>query len=453
MFSLVSGVYDAYFSPTKLNLLVVGANGVGKTALLERLKVTQFTKHQKPAPSSTTKHQSKQEEFQRRTVPESFLPIVMRQKQRALDDSFRSGSSYSNTTITTKNGGHSHPQQQNQNPVVKAPKKEVPALHEAPKRRSFLSCPAPAKYAQAQEESSDDEGDDDDDSIAEKEVVQQRPPNNREVSEDYSLEEVNLDQSEAAVRHRASRTASTKSNSNSYTHSNGGLLRLQQETEDDDSDDDEDDEDDEDDQQHDLKDKTKPILPLHKIRPTIGMNLAKLEMCGAQCHIWDLGGKMHDLWTRYYQDCDAVVFVWKIVDDSLPELDNDGGGDKDYDSDDSRLPHVSAEHQLALLEQVRDNIPDDVPFLIWGHWFPSIDDDDDDDDDGAPTKKKDKAYKYNDAYSTGSLLPHYHNPLMSLYFGSAKSGGGVRAAMEWLIPIAARQKKFRDKSTSSSSKP
>lgn len=143
---------------------------------------------------------------------------------------------------------------------------------------------------------------------------------------------------------------------------------------------------------------------------------------------------MHDLWSRYYQDCDAVVFVWKIIDDSDPtqQLSNDNINDDD--SDDDWPPAVTAAEQLVLLEQVRASIPDDVPFLIWGHWYPS-----------SPSTKKPKDYEYDEAYSTGSILPHYHNPLMQVYFGSAKNGAGVRTAMEWLIPVAARQKKFRDK--------
>lgn len=141
---------------------------------------------------------------------------------------------------------------------------------------------------------------------------------------------------------------------------------------------------------------------------------------------------MHDLWSRYYQDCDAVVFVWKIVDDGNPE---EPVMDDASDSSGDRLPIVTAAQQLKLLEQVRDSIADDVPFLIWGHWFPQ----------NPTVTKRDKSYQYNEAYSTASLLPHYHNPLMSVYFGSAKSGAGVRTAMEWLIPVAARQKRFRDK--------
>ena len=167
----------------------------------------------------------------------------------------------------------------------------------------------------------------------------------------------------------------------------------------------------------------------------VGMNLGKVEICGAECHVWDVGGKMHDLWSRYYDDCDAVIFVWKIVDDGLPVPAKQDA--EDYDDD--QLPHVSAAQQIALLEQVREAIPDDVPFMIWGHWFPSTDPND--------NTKRPKAYQYNQPYETGSLVPHYHNPLMVAYFGSAKTGHGVRSSIEWLIPLAVRQKKFRDKLT------
>lgn len=51
MFSLVNGVYDNYLAPTQINLLIVGPSGVGKTALLERLKVTQFPKRPRQQPS------------------------------------------------------------------------------------------------------------------------------------------------------------------------------------------------------------------------------------------------------------------------------------------------------------------------------------------------------------------------------------------------------------------
>jgi hypothetical protein len=54
MFSLASGVYDSYFAAPQLNILVIGCESVGKTTLLERLKVTEFsTKPQKNNVGST----------------------------------------------------------------------------------------------------------------------------------------------------------------------------------------------------------------------------------------------------------------------------------------------------------------------------------------------------------------------------------------------------------------
>mmetsp|Transcript_8020 Transcript_8020/g.12391 ORF Transcript_8020/g.12391 Transcript_8020/m.12391 type:complete len:129 (-) Transcript_8020:672-1058(-) len=43
MFSLASGIYQTYLTPTKLSLMVIGLEGTGKTTLLERFKVTNFT--------------------------------------------------------------------------------------------------------------------------------------------------------------------------------------------------------------------------------------------------------------------------------------------------------------------------------------------------------------------------------------------------------------------------
>ena len=51
MFSLASGLYAQYFSPQQINLLVVGVKGVGKSTILERIKVTDF-------PSSSHSHSS-----------------------------------------------------------------------------------------------------------------------------------------------------------------------------------------------------------------------------------------------------------------------------------------------------------------------------------------------------------------------------------------------------------
>jgi len=44
MFSLASGVYQSYFVPQQLSILLIGEESTGKTTLLERIKVTQTSR-------------------------------------------------------------------------------------------------------------------------------------------------------------------------------------------------------------------------------------------------------------------------------------------------------------------------------------------------------------------------------------------------------------------------
>ena len=248
MFSLVSGVYDAYLAPTQLNLLVVGASGVGKTALLERLKVTQFTKNQTAALPV-------QQQLAQEQVPEVFLPLALREKQKEFHDSFRS-STHSSEPANRNNNNNNN--KSKHKPTKKKKKPSVPAAAappEAPKRRSFLSCPAPSKYTQAHADSSSSSSSEGDDSDDEYPASHRRLPLESEVSQDLSLEDVNLNNSLRITRP----TTPILNNSSS----NGETM-----PEEDDDDDDNDEDDDQHQQQHDLKDKTKPMLPLHKIRPT-----------------------------------------------------------------------------------------------------------------------------------------------------------------------------------------
>lgn len=137
----------------------------------------------------------------------------------------------------------------------------------------------------------------------------------------------------------------------------------------------------------------------------VGMNLAKVDLCGTNCRIWDVGGKMHDLWERYFDDADAVIYC------------------------------ISAEHQnCEILEETRLSISDDVPFLIFFHNM------------NTTTTNPELLLTCDD------LLPHYHNNMMTLMEGSAKSGQGVREALEWLIPLAKRQQQLRPVPTTPSTK-
>ena len=43
MFGLMDGYYKSYLAPKKIKILIIGPNGSGKTAFLERCKVTKFS--------------------------------------------------------------------------------------------------------------------------------------------------------------------------------------------------------------------------------------------------------------------------------------------------------------------------------------------------------------------------------------------------------------------------
>lgn len=163
-----------------------------------------------------------------------------------------------------------------------------------------------------------------------------------------------------------------------------------------------------------------PVLRLFcLVLISVGTNLGKIDMFGAKVSIFDVGGRLQDLWERYYDDCDGVIFCWRIGDDSSVTEESDLEDDEDEETFDSSK-------QQEILNQVRKAIPDDVPFLVFGHVFGNI--------------NKDITEKI---YDTDVLMPHYHNLMTGLCCGSAKTGAGIQSAMEWLIPLAKRQQKER----------
>ena len=186
-----------------------------------------------------------------------------------------------------------------------------------------------------------------------------------------------------------------------------------------------------------------PLLPIG------GQNLAKIDnICGAKCHIFDISGKFIGLWERYYGDADAVIYCWRL----------------DHKEDDT--PFYAEAKQREILEMVRREIPDDVPILIFGQDLEPT-------KEGAgrtgtsraaastvthPTKvgkigqylqkQQREQQRHVTVPATTTLptelfLPNYHSNLMHAMCGSAKTGQGIREAMEWLIPLAKRQAKMR----------
>ena len=155
----------------------------------------------------------------------------------------------------------------------------------------------------------------------------------------------------------------------------------------------------------------------------VGTNLAKIDMCGAKCHFFDVGGRMEALWERYYEDCDAVIFCWKVGGDNNDDNDNH---DDNNDDDPSSSSLFDMSKQQELLQSVRQSIPDDIPFLVLGHVFGNV-----------------HGQLVDQLYTTDQVLPQYHNPMTVVTCGSAKTGAGLVSAMEWLVPLAKRQQQER----------
>lgn len=220
MFSLASGVYKNYFATPQLNVLLIGCESVGKTTLLERLKVTEFSPRSHPKPKVVTRK---------------------------------------------------------------------------------LSCPGPSRYSSAKD--------------SQEEIITESSSERAQPSERW------VDVSLGSHHEETMQNEDVKEDTSLKTQVEGEDTALNGE--------------------YNLK-KGHSMLPADKIRPTMGQNLAKIDISGAKCHVFDISGKFQDLWERYYPDAEAVIFCWKLSSSDTME-----------------------QQQRQVLEKVREKIPDDVPFLIW----------------------------------------------------------------------------------------
>ena len=61
-----------------------------------------------------------------------------------------------------------------------------------------------------------------------------------------------------------------------------------------------------------------PVRALDRIPPTVGLNVATVEIDDIRVVIWDVGGhkSMRSMWSKYYRDCHGVIF---LVDSSDPD--------------------------------------------------------------------------------------------------------------------------------------
>ncbi|EED93171.1 adp-ribosylation factor-related protein [Thalassiosira pseudonana CCMP1335] len=149
----------------------------------------------------------------------------------------------------------------------------------------------------------------------------------------------------------------------------------------------------------------KKMFPLSKIRPTLGQNLAKLDLCGCKCSLFDLSGaeKMRPLWERYYRDTDAIIYVVNSADPSLSNLEQS----------------LIEFNQMCRNEVLQWKLSRGLPILIFANML-------------------DVAYQEYDAIIERSNRCD-ENVSTRRGIRSAKSGEGVRAAMEYLV---AHSKKY-----------
>ena len=52
-------------------------------------------------------------------------------------------------------------------------------------------------------------------------------------------------------------------------------------------------------------------MPLEKIPPTVGLNIARLDKKGGEYVFWDVGGQsvLRKIWNKYFSECNGLVFV------------------------------------------------------------------------------------------------------------------------------------------------
>ena len=198
MFSLVSGLYDTYLSPKELRVVLVGANGVGKTALLERLKVTDFSSIQSKASASSTMTTERP-----LPPPEILLALSDCAGMPPLDGSTQKGShsakpndkSSDNKTATSSSSttkpepAASSANQTKLTTVAPSPTATAVAPTK-PKRRLFF-CPAPKRYAKSKD---DDESDGDEEELMQLPAPETTTTTNRERthSQEFSVSSLDL---------------------------------------------------------------------------------------------------------------------------------------------------------------------------------------------------------------------------------------------------------------------
>jgi GTPase SAR1 family protein len=213
-------------------------------------------------------------------------------------------------------------------------------------------------------------------------------------------------------------------------------------------------------------------LNMDKIRPTVGQNIAKIDLFGTKTVLWDLGGQiqMRPLWERYYNDCDGLIFVVESSMFYFNVNEQSRSQDRSSPSSDSfekRLNETKRELSKILQEESLRGVPimifvnklDEVLTQHQKH-FQSEEEEIDqfwEDElyecvmqrlelssflscssrcDDIRESKILNGNEYHDCHIVDETSPkrrHICSSQVEVFAGSAKTGQGVKGAMEWLL--------------------
>ncbi len=444
MFTLASGFYENYLVPPEVRLLIVGLDNGGKTTILERLKVTDF---------NNTKQAVSGKKISVKAVKDgqgNDRKIGYDKRERYAGESSR------NMNVVKSNGndngnGTGNDQSQSANDDDDIVMKQAgyangDDMRVLQNRRSSL-CPAPRYNTSSSEDEEDQENYVfDGDSIihqSEQELMTKNEMNDStgsfsSISTNHSgivrIPSAKVSSIPPIAPHppiSKNRTFEDHYYSNQDVNSSAPKVnpevskKKKKKT-----------------QQGQKSFDQKPgskMFPLHLIRPTVGMNLAKFEACKAKVRVMDLGGssKMRNLWERYYNGIHGVAFVVDVSRHASV----------------AKLMEARAFYRCMLDDDLLKN----VPILIFANKIDERSDGDngsDIDGDNSSTASSTGEGTDDEHVNDGGLLgdtslldiaelflspPRGSRSLnidlqrITMFAGSAKTGEGVRPAFEWLI--------------------
>lgn len=432
MFQLASGFYQNYWSPDEISFLIVGLDHAGKTTLLERIKVTDFTS----PPKIATGKRIVLDPLVAQNTNNIIKDMVQKRqgdKEEEEEQEPQSPPEEETNRELETNAEHDKdtpPKSNVHRPPFRGSRS---ASTNSPRRRRLFSCPAPSSYRNTVQD--DDDDDDEEEDALEKEESASLVPSKQNDAGPVlpATPEPEEEHRNSPSTTRSETINSSDNNSSTTTRSQSSPLsssssRNEPSTL----------------QQYDTKPNAK-MVPPHLIRPTIGQNLKKLKALGTNLTIFDIGGSvtMRPLWERYYKDVDGIIYVVDIS---------------------PTCPVSKLMESRAMYNCMRDDEGTvGVPILIFGNdkgdaaasTLPEQE------EEGEPSSKVPPAVVGDTSLLditslflspprglSGLEHQQHHSSVqcgiqenVAFFAGCAQTGEGVRAATEWLIRRSAHCRK------------